>query len=155
MQIYVDQNKSVLPIKGPDGSSSGANGFGKWSGPQTSGENNYGADRVRLSGSVVQRVPPLIGGSAYYDQILAYSSQGGVLPHAGGDSSIFICPLATPPSSFDVSEKIVTDTSGNNYFLLYGYDSTGKVKSPTGLFPNPVSSHSICHIRSIPSSPAQ
>jgi len=124
LQAYVDQNKGMLPQKGPDGSSV-SNAFG----PLSNGNGVTGFDDRSLW---FNALPPFVNQTPYCDMLASYlGNQGGIVPHVGGPNSIWICPSATPPvprpGSLDViwtgGSGLPADTE-NDFFELYGQSST-------------------------------
>jgi prepilin-type processing-associated H-X9-DG protein/prepilin-type N-terminal cleavage/methylation domain-containing protein len=119
IQMYVDQNRGVLPQKGPDGSSA-ANAFG----PFANGNNVIGFDDPTVW---FNAIPPFINNKTYYQMLLDDFHGQQPVPHPG-DHSIFICPDAPPPGGahdhYDLTRQ---------YYALYGIDSTGTILSGSGM----------------------
>jgi len=101
IEIDADQNRSILPQKGPGGNSSDP-----FSGPFINDTSIW-----------FNALPPMILGQSYYDMLLQ-----GTSPR-DGSRSIFICPSAGAPASLG------PDTVQGDYFILHGSDSTGAVPS--------------------------
>jgi prepilin-type N-terminal cleavage/methylation domain-containing protein/prepilin-type processing-associated H-X9-DG protein len=126
VQMYADQNREELPLKGPDGSNQTTDDFGPPSGsPSQGGVIGYDDPTIWFNA-----IPPLVNNKSYYQILLDNyrSPSGTVVPYAGGPSSIFICPEAAPPGTLNGNDII-----SGNYFLLYGTDSTGTILSPSGM----------------------
>jgi prepilin-type processing-associated H-X9-DG protein len=119
LQIYADQNKGCLPLKGPDGSSSG-----RFTGPAAT-TTVIGFDDPALW---FNAIPPLVGGKSYYQLLQSDASKQMTLPK-DGSHSVFICPTGGPAGSMNPQ-----DTVANGYFVLQGTDSTGALKNSTGMF---------------------
>lgn len=122
LEIYVDQNKGILPQKGPDGHTV-AQSFG----PLSNGNGVVGVN----DGSIwFNALPPLVGGKSYYDMLVNNYQTGADLPHPGGpNNGIFICPSAGPAAAISTSGDVIL----GDYFLLWGIDSTGTLKNSTHL----------------------
>ena len=116
MQIYVDSNKGAMPQKGPDGSNATTNLFGPYPAPPA--VNTTGVTGVGDMSIWFNALPASISGRTFYQQLVdANHGNPLALP---GQKSVFVCPTAGPPGSFNSGDKI--DPSGN-YFLLNGIDS--------------------------------
>jgi prepilin-type N-terminal cleavage/methylation domain-containing protein len=121
LQIYVDQNKGVLPQKGPDGSKP-TQAFG----PIGNGNGVVGYDDPSIW---FNALPPLVNGKSYYQMLVDDYKGVQALPKPG-DKNIFICPLAAQCETINGND--ILDPSGS-YYLLYGTDSTGTILNSTGM----------------------
>ena len=113
-EMYAGQNKGALPTKGPDGSTAtGANVFGPTGGV-------IGVDDPSLWFNAVGKA---MGRKSYYD--LLVDDQRGIPLPTGSQSSVFLCP--SNPTVGTRSTGAVQDhlSPDQQYFLLYGTDSTG------------------------------
>jgi prepilin-type N-terminal cleavage/methylation domain-containing protein/prepilin-type processing-associated H-X9-DG protein len=119
IHAYANRDRGWLPQKGPDGHDSGTDSF-------KAGNGVVGFNDPSIW---FNAIPPLINDRSYYD-MLVDDSNGNPAPHPGGKPSVFICPSAGDPGSISNQDRIVGD-----YYLLYGLDSTGRVKNSTGLVP--------------------
>ncbi|HET6247312.1 MAG TPA: DUF1559 domain-containing protein [Tepidisphaeraceae bacterium] len=117
VQNYANQFYGALPQKGPDGSNSATESFSPKGGV-------IGYDDP---GIWFNAIPPLVSNKSYYD-LLVEDANGAPLPHPGGNASIFICPLAGPAAEIGGHDIVFGD-----YYLLFGTDSTGSIKSSSGL----------------------
>jgi prepilin-type N-terminal cleavage/methylation domain-containing protein/prepilin-type processing-associated H-X9-DG protein len=124
-QIYCDQNKGLMPQKGPDGSDTTTNNFG------TTASGVIGVDDPSLW---FNAIPSMVGGKSYYQMLL--DDQSGTAPLAtSGKNSIFMCPSSTGVGTLD-QDTISTD---GQYFLLYGTDSQSKLTPITAYQPGTLS----------------
>jgi prepilin-type N-terminal cleavage/methylation domain-containing protein/prepilin-type processing-associated H-X9-DG protein len=126
LEAYVDQYKGMLPQKGPDGHDS-AQAFG----PITNGNNVVGFDDTSLW---FNALPPYINQTPYSQMVVSYLTQGGLLPHVNGDTSLWICPSAISPTARPGSnDTLWSGGSGfpsdpeNDYFELFGMASTTSI----------------------------
>ena len=126
-EIYADQNQGFLPQKGPDGSTpAGSNEFG-----------GVGSGVVGFNDASIwfNAIPPYLRKEPYYQQLIDDYEGTASAPKSGSaTTSIFICPAAGPPLCYPAAPA--QDIVLNGYYLLYGFDSTGLVKNPTGLAVN-------------------
>ncbi|HEY1684339.1 MAG TPA: type II secretion system protein [Tepidisphaeraceae bacterium] len=119
IQMYADANRGDLPQKGPDGSGPGSNAFSP-----SGGVIGYNDPSIWFNA-----IPPYVKQESYYQTIV--DAQNGLKePPKMGDKSIFICPTAGPALVYPSSGQ---DIIADGYYWLYGTDSTGYVKNPTGL----------------------
>ncbi len=127
LQIYVDSNKGQLPQKGPDGTGSSpgnSNYFGPNANGTLSSSNVIGYDDPSIW---FNAIPPLVNGKSYYQMLVLDYQHKDVAPHEG-QHSIFICPVAQPPTPDGI------DIYSEGYYYLYGIDSTSTIKNSTGMF---------------------
>ncbi len=124
LQMYADQNKGSLPLKGPDGST-GA-GTANFFGPPQGTTTVIGVDDPAIW---FNAIPPMVGGKSYYQLLLLDMAHTMAAPKEGM-RSVFICPSAGPAGSQNSSDVISSD----GYFLLNGIDSTGTLRNSTGMF---------------------
>ena len=121
-QMYADASRGSLPQEGPDGSTpSGSNEFGG------TGSNVLGYNDPSVW---FNALPPYLGQKSYYQLLVNDYNKLSPAPAPGGAKSIFICPAAGPPLVYPASGL---DTVYQDWYLLYGVDSTGYIKNSTGL----------------------
>ncbi len=137
-QMYVDQNKGLIPQKGPDGSDNSGNLFGPSGGVA-------GVDDASLW---FNAIPKAIGRKSYYDMLLA--DQAGTPLPTGGNGSVFLCPsaaavatLAGPSSGGSPNDVMSAD---GQYFLLYGTDSQGQLNPITTPGPGPFFKYDMSYV---------
>ncbi len=116
IENYVAENKGALPYKGPSGTT--ADQF-----VPTNGVIGFDDPALWFNA-----IPPLTGVPSYYSLLVKdYQNHHlNPLPH-WGDHSIFTCPCALPPLSYQ--GKDIVDGSDPNYYDLYGWDSTNTLRS--------------------------
>ena len=124
-QMYCDQNKGLLPQKGPDGSDSSDNAFSP----------SGGVTGVDDPSIWFNAVPNASGRKSYY-QLLLDDQNGTKLP-TGGDSSIFICPSASTIGTAGGGAAADVLSNDGQYFMLYGSDSQGKLNPISSPGPGP------------------
>jgi prepilin-type N-terminal cleavage/methylation domain-containing protein/prepilin-type processing-associated H-X9-DG protein len=125
LQEYADQNKGLLPQKGPDGTDQATNCFG----PPALGAKNQSTVKGFDDPSIwFNALPPLVNNHTYYQNLVDDYHHINVLPYGGGPPSIFICPEMSSAGTMNGN-----DILDGNYFLLYGTDSTGTIRNNTGL----------------------
>jgi prepilin-type N-terminal cleavage/methylation domain-containing protein/prepilin-type processing-associated H-X9-DG protein len=162
-QAYCDGNHGYLPLTGPDGSNNSpgsgligpqtaANFAASISNPHIGAPHNF----IGINDPMLwyNAIPPLTQGKSYYEMI-AEDPTGefpalppnpnrpvNVLP-GPGQNSIFICPTALPPGSFDLAPGAAPNASSSgdeilngSYFLLHGVDTNNIATEtkPYGLF---------------------
>ncbi len=116
---YVGQYRGALPQKGPDGSDNGTNAF------KPSGGVAGFDDRTIWFNSL----PPFINNKSYYDMLLDDNQGGAPAPYpGGGTANIFVCPVAGPPGTQSGNDIIL-----DNWYLLYGIDSSGAMRTGNGM----------------------
>jgi len=119
IQEYSGQFKGGLPQKGPDGSDQNTNAF------QPSG-GVIGFDDPSIWFNCL---PPFINNKSYYDMLLDDNQGGAPVPFPGGGTeNIFVCPVAGPPGTQNGH-----DIPLDNWYLLYGIDSTGTMRTGNGM----------------------
>jgi len=118
-QIYCDNNGGLLPLDGPDGSSTDI--FGNVTGQQN------GVTGFDDPGLWFNALPPLVNSKSYYQMeqldpsypVVTDINKNGRTPiPTWGQNNIFVCPAASSPISQSASDVIQGD-----YFLLYGLDA--------------------------------
>jgi prepilin-type N-terminal cleavage/methylation domain-containing protein/prepilin-type processing-associated H-X9-DG protein len=123
LQMYADQNKGSLPLKGPDGST-GA-GTSNFFGPPQATTTVIGFDDPAVW---FNAIPPMVGGKSWY-QLLVLDAAHTLAAPKDGVHSVFVCPSAGPAASLNSADVI-----SNGWFVLNGIDSTGALKNSTGMF---------------------
>lgn len=118
VQMYVGQYNGSLPQKGPDGSNQTTNSFSP-----PGGVRGFDDPTVWFNS-----LPPFINSKTYYEMLVDDASGGTPAPHPQGPANIFVCPIADPPGTQNGNDIVF-----NDYFLLYGIDSTGEMKNSTGM----------------------
>ena len=109
--IYCDQNKGLIPQKGPDGSNNADNAFAPSGGVAGVDDPSLWFNAVTSS----------MGRKSYYQMLL--DDQAGNAPApTSGKPSVFVCPAAAGAGSLATTPPDVLSTDGQ-YFLLYGTDS--------------------------------
>jgi prepilin-type processing-associated H-X9-DG protein/prepilin-type N-terminal cleavage/methylation domain-containing protein len=83
LQMYVDQNKGLLPFKGDKGYDNGSDIFGPAG----------GCGGINDPSLWFNALPPLMGQKSYYQLMLDQQNLGKSLP-SYGDNSLFICPAS-------------------------------------------------------------
>lgn len=122
IQMYSDSSQGALPEEGPDGSTpTGSNEFGGTG----SGVTGYNDPSIWFNS-----LPPYLHQKPYYQLLVDDYNKAAPAPAPGGANSIFICPLAGPPLVYPGSGL---DIVYQNWYLLYGVDSSGYIKNSTGL----------------------
>jgi len=125
IQQYADQNKGLLPQKGPDGSDQLSNCFG----PSQIGLKNLSTVKGYDDPSIwFNAIPPLVNNRSYYQMLLDDYHNLTPAPYGGGPPSIFICPEMSPAGTLSPLDHPL-----GPYFLLYGTDSTQTIRISTGL----------------------
>ena len=124
IQAYANRDRGWLPQKGPDGSNAKSESFTPHIPP-------YNLDRGYDDPSIwFNAIPPLINDRSYYEMLLDNEEKGLPLPRAEGSPSVFVCVTQSGSATIGGNDRIVGD-----YFLLYGVDSSGRIKNSTGLVP--------------------
>lgn len=119
--LYCDQNKGLVPTKGPDGSNNGNNAFAP----------SGGVAGVNDPSLWFNAVPPLVGKDSYYEMLLA-DQAGGTPAPTYGSSSVFVCPAANSIGTIGGGEASDVLSPDGRHFLLYGSDSEGKLGNVPG-----------------------
>jgi len=133
-QMYCDQNKGLLPQKGPDGSDSSTNAFAP----------SGGVAGVNDSTLWFNAVPRMTGKKTYYQMLL--DDQNGTRLPTGNDSSIFICPSASTIGTLGGGAASDVISGDGQYFLLYGSDSDGKLSPISSPGPGPFFKYNMSYV---------
>lgn len=123
-QMYVDQNKGLLPMKPPDGTTSQP--FAPSSGMIPGVKWPAGIDDMSL---YFNAIPSMIGGKSYYQMILDDKNGVNRLP-GPGSNNLFVCPAAQSPNIIPGSGDALS--SDPNFYAFSGSDSSGQLISPAG-----------------------
>jgi prepilin-type N-terminal cleavage/methylation domain-containing protein len=122
IQIYCNNGGGFLPQKGPDGSTA-PNAFGPVK--ISPGVKGYDDDTLWFNA-----LPPLIDNKSYYEMLLDNFTSKIPPPSWENNKSIFTCPLMGRPGTLYNPE---IPNAGEDYYSLFGIDSTGTIKSSSGL----------------------
>lgn len=133
--MYCDQNKGLLPTKGPDGSDSAANAFAPSGGVA-------GIDDPSLWFNGVLKA---LGRKTYYD-LLVDDQNGTPLPAPGGNAGIFVCPSSSSIGTISTGEASDVLSDDRQFFLLYGKDSAGKLNPITAGGKTPLFKYSMAYV---------
>ena len=117
--MYVNENRGCVPFKGPDGSTNTTNSFG----PLALGGGVVGVDDPSLWFNAILSK---LGQKTYY-QMLVADANGTSDLSSQMNRSIFQCPMALPPSSYNLGAITATKTDyiepTGQFFMLWGVDS--------------------------------
>ncbi len=113
LQTYANRNNGELPYEGAAGGPNVVDGFNPINGIG-------GVDDASMW---FNALPPLVNNKSYYE-VLVDDEAGVAAPFPGGPSSIYICP-SDMSCATQGSNDIVLN---NQYFILYGNDSSGRLR---------------------------
>ena len=128
--LYCDQNKGLVPQKGPDGSDSATNFIGIPPGA-TPGTLPNGVTGVDDPSLWYNAAVAAMGQKSYYQLLLDDQTGGNPLPRSGG-KSVFMCPSQLGIGTLSTGAAPDRLSDDGNYFMLYGNDQPGKLTATLG-----------------------
>jgi prepilin-type N-terminal cleavage/methylation domain-containing protein/prepilin-type processing-associated H-X9-DG protein len=144
-QMYVDENKGMLPLRVPDGTAT------EYFGPSPANPiPGYPAGLDDMS-IYFNAIPSRVVGKSYYQLLVADAKGVNPLPAAGGNN-IFTCPAVQAADAVAGSGDTLYP-GAPDFYAQYGTDSTGILLSATtpGLFKSNIS---YCYNKSLMNPPA-
>ena len=121
IMMYVNENRGMVPFKGPDGSDGTTQNFG----PNTSGAYTM-IKSVEDESLWFNAIPKRVSRRSYYDMLVA-DNQGKQHLEDAMRGSIFQCPSALPAGSIFPADNVSGD-----FYLMYAADPTGRAFPITG-----------------------
>lgn len=119
IMMYVNEDRGLMPYKGPDGSDPATQNFGLNASGAYTAVKSVGDESLWFNG-VIKR----LGRRSYYDMLVA-DKQGQQKLEDAMRGSVFQCPSALPAGS------ISTDVVVGHFFMVYGTDPTGQAMTST------------------------